>query len=1855
MNGTVFQVLDLLRQTEGFVEAAQIQDALGLPQMAHAMAVLTHMVTEGLLRYEKGRGYAMPLGADFDALIVRAGPVAEVVSDKLSRLTGVDESSTNAAKIADYIRAKNPSARDLSQQFRLTMATAEWIVNKAKDVGDDYQQLQKEIRRALMESVSEARALERTVKVGAQTFSLTYDEEDGDVFVSVEDSDGDETTYTVSLGGSRGLKIRDGNGITMPMSRLPKQVLDVCDDMLDTDDDTDESLAEADLAGAKKYIASIKNDSKQTYAEIYLRYCQGKDDNPSEFVPSELSYMAAQAVRMELARFGFSPKGESVDESVSEATGTEHKGKEIEALADEMLKTGVGVLVLSRRAQPSKWDYSVRNPKGGSSGSSLEIKDTDRAVVSILARTSASYAGSRYFVIIGQQGKNDPNKVARAYFTDLPGAKSEADETNGLLPNTIEGYDRVIAEGGLSIDTLPIVLGEHFAFEGQLDLEDENGVTWRSSDAERWFPQIEEVRKKKGYWRTTKSGRRIYIENGKITKGNPKLLAHIQASNKTRIRAARQHRFHESIEEGAPKKPATMTAAQINAELDRLDQQSTKITDEMLSAGRGGETFSQSRTKSDPLAKQRIENAEREMDLRAEIEARYGSRIGRLPIKRGSFGPRESIDEARLTPQQAAKQLRADITRYNKESKEWADDPLSKKVVAKDVTDLQAVADLLSDGDVKGAYRRASLLDTAVRDAISNPVWKLMSGGAAFGHSDNDESIAESVEDGIGSHQREIPLDIGVRVRQVSQITNGPRGGATGVIVGIKGDLFVVLNDAGDEEEWEAMDLVPETQPEGYRDDWTPPGWAEGMQEDFQDATEGELLDLIEGKPKLGTGARFKALSGKLAKRGVRDPKALAAWIGRKKYGAKKFGKLSHHESVAEGFDKTLYVVNWHDPKRPTSGAGPDGAFVSQFTDEDEAQDFAKGKAFHGKPAVAKSMKVDARTYNRVRSTETSESVAEADEGYRRIKLGTYVGPEGSGRAGDVFLLLARRGTTKEVPADSFIEWDGERMNIDRLPGQFDKLLPTAYAHAPLSAWKKLLDAVAFKGTGVFESEYSDEFGRRYTEAELKEFFERWKNPTYKIAFEDWRAKHFTTIQEGYVLAVPLEQAAEVDIFTIMRALQPNVQLSEAKLDHEVQATEVMRINTRSRSPQDGSVPSRIDISDYQNFAVFDDGSVVREAWIDGRNTRSLIAKIDPADITKYVESIRALVSDYTGPLSNRVADVTTTIGESVTEAKKGVGMFTTQKEAETQAREWAKKSGKPFFVARNDDTEFVIYGHTAARATNKREMVFVVTPEGKTYSGKDAVAFAQEFFNERPPDAERDRKAKSDERDRRMSDSVEEGVLSRLFRHRPPTAVPAHPARPSGRPGRYSGQATRARQGHARVRALRGESADEAQLDEFDPITAIVALGTVAVGAGVGAGVVKAIRTIKEFMRLGNKTAAEKTYDHLSKDDQRALRALTAKRESAEMSEGVTVKYRIPGKGGWKVKSFETQALCDKFVDRLIEKEGDDVEIQYANDDSQSATDEGYQHVAWNGSSPLRFQVSTPSGKKSVQGRTFGGKLGLHMNNKIGEWVLTHIPTGLRLGGTQGTEDKLIGIAKSLETQLGDKLDFTDPAEATDDVRQAIAAARKKMVEGTTDEITTSATVGGFQGNGFARRKRTKSRFSPSLDDEDYDAEIEAMRTDDSIADEAAKRKRKGRDPAEHDYSGPGDDDPGDHEYRESVAEEREDDDQFSKGGAGGGPPLNPTPLQKKDRPVNKGRDGAFRDVHGSAKVESQKRWEETTTFSFPKDKLDLFTKTATQYAFPDSTAVRITGDVCEVEIPVPLERDFNRIMQGTLVVTTL
>jgi hypothetical protein len=45
-------------------------------------------------------------------------------------------------------------------------------------------------------------------------------------------------------------------------------------------------------------------------------------------------------------------------------------------------------------------------------------------------------------------------------------------------------------------------------------------------------------------------------------------------------------------------------------------------------------------------------------------------------------------------------------------------------------------------------------------------------------------------------------------------------------------------------------------------------------------------------KPKLGSGKRFSNLKKSLAAHGAHNPGALAAYIGRKKFGKRKFAKL---------------------------------------------------------------------------------------------------------------------------------------------------------------------------------------------------------------------------------------------------------------------------------------------------------------------------------------------------------------------------------------------------------------------------------------------------------------------------------------------------------------------------------------------------------------------------------------------------------------------------------------------------------------------------------------------------------------------------------------------------------------------------------------------------------------------------------------------------------------------------------------------------------------------------------------------------------------------------------------------------
>lgn len=91
--------------------------------------------------------------------------------------------------------------------------------------------------------------------------------------------------------------------------------------------------------------------------------------------------------------------------------------------------------------------------------------------------------------------------------------------------------------------------------------------------------------------------------------------------------------------------PATMTAGEINKELDKLSKIASAINDEFIAAGRGHERPSDWHNMTgDPLVDRWETNSSRMRALHIEIEQRYGPGApSRLPTGRG-FGPRKRLE-----------------------------------------------------------------------------------------------------------------------------------------------------------------------------------------------------------------------------------------------------------------------------------------------------------------------------------------------------------------------------------------------------------------------------------------------------------------------------------------------------------------------------------------------------------------------------------------------------------------------------------------------------------------------------------------------------------------------------------------------------------------------------------------------------------------------------------------------------------------------------------------------------------------------------------------------------------------------------------------------------------------------------------------------------------------------------------------------------------------------------------------------------------------------------------------------------------------------------------------------------------
>jgi hypothetical protein len=98
----------------------------------------------------------------------------------------------------------------------------------------------------------------------------------------------------------------------------------------------------------------------------------------------------------------------------------------------------------------------------------------------------------------------------------------------------------------------------------------------------------------------------------------------------------------------AAKDPATMTASEINKELDRLGTESSAVTQELIDTGRGSELSSETLKKTDPLSLRALANNKRQLDLLREISSRAGPNISRLPAGQKGFGPRKTAAQSAI-------------------------------------------------------------------------------------------------------------------------------------------------------------------------------------------------------------------------------------------------------------------------------------------------------------------------------------------------------------------------------------------------------------------------------------------------------------------------------------------------------------------------------------------------------------------------------------------------------------------------------------------------------------------------------------------------------------------------------------------------------------------------------------------------------------------------------------------------------------------------------------------------------------------------------------------------------------------------------------------------------------------------------------------------------------------------------------------------------------------------------------------------------------------------------------------------------------------------------------------------------
>jgi hypothetical protein len=91
-----------------------------------------------------------------------------------------------------------------------------------------------------------------------------------------------------------------------------------------------------------------------------------------------------------------------------------------------------------------------------------------------------------------------------------------------------------------------------------------------------------------------------------------------------------------------------------------------------------------------------------------------------------------------IAPMALAEMIHADAARYVAQFNRDGTDHEFERLIDRDETALNAIADLAESGDLRAAYRRWARLDTVVREALSQRAWRGLTQNAAICHTEHD-------------------------------------------------------------------------------------------------------------------------------------------------------------------------------------------------------------------------------------------------------------------------------------------------------------------------------------------------------------------------------------------------------------------------------------------------------------------------------------------------------------------------------------------------------------------------------------------------------------------------------------------------------------------------------------------------------------------------------------------------------------------------------------------------------------------------------------------------------------------------------------------------------------------------------------------------------------------------------------------------------------------------------------------------------------------------------------------------------------------------------------------------------------